>query len=322
VSIVSRNTIGNMNKGSLRVRFLTTVGANLTRTALAFWAGIIIARSLGPSGFGDLSFLLGSFTALSSLVNMASSSAFYTFISQRRRGRSFFVYYTSWVLIQFLALLLLVLFLPQSLKLEIWFGHPIELVLLALFTSFTMNRIWEYTGRVGESERDTVGVQVRNLAQAAVYLAMVAVLSELELLGIRTLFALNIVIYLTCAALYSLRLYRMALFSGNETEDLRLVLCEFTTYCWPLVLSGLVGFLYTFGDYWLLQNFGGSAQQGYYAIGVRFSAMSLIATTAMLQVFWKEIAEANAQANMDRVRHLYSSVFKGLFFLVRPLVAS
>jgi O-antigen/teichoic acid export membrane protein len=63
--------------------------------------------------------------------------------------------------------------------------------------------------------------------------------------------------------------------------------------------------LYAFADYWFLQRLGGSTQQGYYAIGVRFANISLIAATSMMQVFWKEIAEAHAAGNMARVRMLY-----------------
>jgi O-antigen/teichoic acid export membrane protein len=77
----------------------------------------------------------------------------------------------------------------------------------------------------------------------------------------------------------------------------------------------VIDFLYTFADYWLLQKFGGSVQQGYYAIGARFSALSLIATTSMIQVFWKEIAEANSLGNMERIRLLYHRVHRILYFI-------
>jgi O-antigen/teichoic acid export membrane protein len=303
-----------MNRASLKIRFFITAGANVIRAMLSFGAGIVIARALGPSKYGDFSFLLGSFIAIADLVNMASSAAFYTFISQRQRGRQFFFYYSCWVLIQLFVLLVLVWFLPESAKARIWLGHPTSLIVLALSASFAMNQIWQYVGHIGESIRDTAGVQVRNLVLAGAYVTLILVLSHWNLVGIRVLFVLNIVLYLSFAVLYGLRLYRQGVFASSETENFRGVVKEFATYCWPLILAAWVGFLYSFADYWLLQKFGGAVQQGYYAIGAKFSALSLIATTSMLQVFWKEIAEANSQGNLERVRQLYRMVSRGLFF--------
>jgi O-antigen/teichoic acid export membrane protein len=156
-----------MDKQSVWVRFISTFLTNVLRVGLSFISGLVIARTLGPSNYGNFIFLLGSFTALASLVDMASSSAFYTFISQKRRGLSFFFYYTVWISIQFSILLLLVLFLPIPLKEKIWLGHTRSLILFALFASFSMNQIWNFWGQIGESIRDTIGVQVRNLVMAA-----------------------------------------------------------------------------------------------------------------------------------------------------------
>jgi O-antigen/teichoic acid export membrane protein len=285
------------------------------RVGLSFISGIIIARTLGPSNYGNFNFLLGSFTALASLVDMASSSAFYTFISQKKRGLSFFFYYTVWISIQFSILLLIVLFLPVPLKEKIWLGHTRSLILFALFTSFSMNQIWNFWGQIGESIRDTIGVQVRNLVMAAAYLSSILVLGYLGLVNLKTLFLLNISLYLLFSALYGLKLFRTSPPFIDKKEDLKHVFKEFKGYCSPLILYSWVGFLYAFADYWLLQKFGGAAQQGYYAIGARFASISLIATSSMLQVFWKEISEAHDLGNMDRVRMLYNKVSRGLYFV-------
>jgi len=306
---------GRMNKKSVKVRFLATFITNILRVGISFIAGLVIARTLGPGEYGNFTFLLGSFTSLATLVDMASSSAFYTFISQRQRGKRFFLYYGGWVLFQLLILLLLVLFLSDSIRQKIWLGHPFGLVLLALLASFAMNQLWRFAGQIGESIRDTIGVQIRNLTLAIAYLVCVAVLAGFHVVSVKYLFILNIILYLLFSVLYARRIYQAGVLSKGEGEDLRGVLGEFKSYCLPLVIYTGVGFLYSFADYWLLQKFGGSVQQGYYAIGARFSALSLIATTSMLQVFWKEIAEANSLGNMERVRLLYRRVSRSLYFI-------
>ena len=304
-----------MNRTGIRVRFLSTFIANILRAGLSFIVGVVIARALGPGEYGNFNFLIGSFAALVALVDMASSAAFYTLISQRQRGRKFFVYYAVWLLFQLFVLLLLVLCLPISFRQKIWFGHPLDLILLALFASFAMKQLWMFAAQIGESIRDTVGVQVRNLALAVAYLVCVVVLTGFHVVSVKNLFVLNVILYFLFSALYAWRIYQTGILAKGEGEDFRGVFEEFKSYCLPLVICGWVGFLYSFADYWLLQKFGGSVQQGYYAIGARFSALSLIATASILQIFWKEIAEANSLGNMDRVRLLYKRVSRSLYFI-------
>ena len=312
VAVASCN--GKMNKNSIEVRFLSTFITNILRAGIFFIAGLVIARTLGPGEYGNFNFLLGSFISLAALVNMYSSHAFYTFISQRQRGGKFFIYYAVWLLAQLFILLALALFSPVSLREKIWLGHPMHLVLLALLCSFAMNQLWRFVTQIGESTRDTVGIQIRILALAIIYLVCVLVLAGYHVVSIKRLFILNIILYLLFSALYAWHVYKTGTLSKKKREDLTGVFKEFKSYCSPLVIYTGIGFLYSFADYWLLQKFGGSVQQGYYAIGARFSGLSLIATTSMLQVFWKEIAEANSLGNIERVRSLYNQVSRNLYF--------
>ena len=299
---------------SFKIRFLSTFLSNVLRMSISFVTGIVIARNLGPGEYGDFNFLLGSFMSLTTLVDMASSSAFYTFISQKPRGKKFFVYYASWVMSQLVILFLIVLLLPDSIREKIWIGHSFELILLGLIVNFSMNKLWGFWAQIGESIRDTVVVQIRNLTLAIAYLIGVGVLVGFHVINIKNLFILNIILYFLFSALYGFRICQQGLLSNKKTETFKAVLMEFKTYCLPLIIFSIVGFLYSFLDYWLLQKFGGAEQQGYYAIGARFSTLSLIATTSMLQVFWKEIAEANSLGNMERVRQLYHKVSRSLYF--------
>jgi len=304
-----------VNKQSFRVRFLSTLVSNILRFGLLFISGVVIARALGPGDYGNFGFLLGSFTALANLVDMASSSAFYTFISQKKRGQKFYYYYTAWIFTQFLILLFFVLLLPAPLKGKIWLGHPRGMIILALFASFSMRQIWEFVGRIGESIRDTVSVQIWNVTLALTYLTCIVLLVRFHLVNIKFFFIANGLIYVFFAFSYAMRLSQKADFYTEKTEDLGNIFREFADYCLPLILYTGIGFLYSFADYWLLQRFGGAIQQGFYGIGVKFSSLSLIATTSILAVFWKEVAEAHTLENMDRVRMLYCKVSRGLYFI-------
>src|SRR3989442_12337592 len=113
-----------LNSTSVKTRMLVSIGSNALRAALSFFTGVVIARSLDPSGYGDLMFLLGSFAAIRMLLDMGCSSAFFTFLSRRSRGRRFYLLYFAWLALQVVITVIVVgLLIPSSLLHRIWLGH-------------------------------------------------------------------------------------------------------------------------------------------------------------------------------------------------------
>ena len=299
------------------IRFGVTVVANVLRAGLSFATGILIARDLGASRYGDLNFLLGSFVAISLLLEMGTSSAFYTFISRRRRGATFFALYIGWLVFQFAGTVLVVgLLLPRSVVERVWVGHERGIVLLAFVASFLMMQAWGMVSQLGEAVRKTVIVQVALVIQAAAHLALILAASYWGWLTVKNVMWLLVGEYALFVAALGPRLVRANLPAHYEGRDnAGTVAKEFTTYCAPLVIYGWVGFLYAFADRWLLQQFGGAEQQGFFAVGQQFANVSLIVTASILRVFWKEVAEARERQDHRRVQRLYVSVSRGLYFV-------
>ena len=76
----------------------------------------------------------------------------------------------------------------------------------------------------------------------------------------------------------------------------------------------VVGFLYNFGDRWLLQSFGGSIEQAFYAVAFQFGSLILLFTTSILHIFWKEIAEAHHRNDATLVK-VIAAVFSHSVFI-------
>ena len=102
-------------------------------------------------------------------------------------------------------------------------------------------------------------------------------------------------------------------FSGAAGDPT--LLRDYIRYCAPLVAYSWLGFAGEFADRWLLQYYGGSAQQGFFALSQQFSSIALLATTSLLNIFWKELAEAQHRAEFERVRELYRRSARSLFFV-------
>ena len=308
-----------MDPFSIRTRFWVSLGSNIIRAVLGFLSGLIIARGLSPSGYGDLMFLLGSFLSIRMLLDMGSSSAFYTFISRRPRGRGLYLFYFTWLAIQFtFTTVVVALVLPKEVVTRIWLGHPRSLVLLALLASFLQQQVWQTISQVGEASRRTVKVQFLGLVVAATHLALVLTMLAWDWMTVGRILLLIFGEY-AAATVVSYRYLK----GGREAEEgmedgfqpFREIVAEFWGYCKPLVLASWVIFFADFADRWLLQRFGGAAQQGYFQIANQVAAVSLLATVSILNVFWKEIAEAGERGDHAVVASLYHKVNRGLVIL-------
>ena len=305
-----------MNLTAIKSRFLISVVANAFRAAITFATGILVARGLSPSGYGDLAFLLGSFVAIRALLDMGSSSAFYTFLSQRVRGRRFYRFYFAWLALQFVITLALVfLVIPAGLFERIWLGHSREIVVLAFVAAFVQQQVWQMVGQIGEAARKTIKVQLLNIAVAITYLTIVLLLLFYGGMTIERMLLVTIGLYVVATVL-SGRLLRARNATPIEEEaTCAQMLDEYWVYCKPLIGFAVVSFLYAFADKWMLQKFGGAAQQGYFQIASQFAQVSLLATVSILNIFWKEIAEATTRGDHGRVAALYQRINRGLVML-------
>ena len=127
---------------SLKSRFIVSLFSNIFRGAVSFLTGLVIARGLGPENYGDFFFLLGCFMASRQLLDLGSSQAFYTFMSQKPRGKIFVASYAGWQLVQFLIPLLFIgLLVPGEWVEQIWVGQERTLVVLAFAAVYMLSLI-------------------------------------------------------------------------------------------------------------------------------------------------------------------------------------
>lgn len=309
-----------MSVSSVKTRFAVSVIANIGRAGLSFLTGVLIARSLSPVGYGDLFFLLGSFTAIRALMDLGSSSAFYTFIAQRSREHAFYLVYFAWLAAQFvITVLVVVVVLPDSMIDRIWLGHTRDVILLSFLASFMQQQVWATVIQVCEAARKTVMVQLTGLSIVVVHLCIILLLMQMAWLSVAVVLVLLLSEYSIAAILIWWQLNKQSkhhkLPLDNDKFNLKEVLFEYWVFCRPLIIIAIVSFLYEFLDRWLLQRFGGSEQQGFYQISAQFAAVSLLATASILSIFWKEIAEAYKQNDHDRVGRLYHKVSRSLLML-------
>ena len=194
-------------------------------------------------------------------------------------------------------------------------------MLLAFVAGFMQNSLWPVVQQAGESQRQTRLVQGVGVLVAGVHLLAVALLWLLGLLGLYAIFAAIAVEYLLAAVVAQKRFqYTPDAVGVTDLDDGETAFRKYLSYCLPMLPYSVVGFAYEFADRWLLQQYGGGVQQAYYAVGAQSAGVALIATTSILRIFWKEIAEADHRRDHARTALLYKRVSR-LLFLVGALIA-
>ena len=321
-----------MNQGIFaRTNFTFIMTA--VRSLMLMAAGIYLAIAMGPNTFGEFSFLLASFMGLKALLDLGSSSAFYTFVSGKNVNTNVIQFYFLWLALQFVVPLIIIFWLfPIGWISTIWAGSDTLIIFLAWVAVFSQHGFWASVAQVGDANRATYLVQSLSFMLSVIYL--------LAILLVDHIFDLTILVVLFCVAcehiLFGAFLYRrLGLQTGQSSTfdllDLSLTFKKFYRFCLPLIPYTILGGFVQFADRWILQHYGGSEEQAYYAISWQVSAIALLAVTSFIRIFWKEIAEAHSQKNIDKMEVLFGNSMKlayvitavvscGVFFLVDDIV--
>ncbi len=299
-------------------RISYTVIGNLFRSIISFVTSMFIARELAPENYGRYIFLIGTFIALKQILDFSSSSAFFTFISQKKRSYKFIKIYWAYVALQLLIPLCIIgLVMPNDLIKTIWQDESKILIILALIAVFLQSTVWPITVQMAESIRKTYYVQIINVSLVFLHFLVIISLWYFKLLAIPLLFIVIAVEWLI-ASLLLLNIFKrnhIEINNKNNDDSLKNIFNEFWIYCSPFIPYMILGFINEFGEKWMLQAWAGPEQQAYFGIANQFASIALIVTVSIIKVFWKEIAEAHENKNFKLVKKLYLNSTRMLFFI-------
>jgi O-antigen/teichoic acid export membrane protein len=292
--------------------------ASVLRSISTFLASILLARWLGPEEFGRFIFLIASHIALRQFLDMGTSSAFFTFISQRLRSNFFILVYWLWIFAQLAIYIFLIWFLlPDKLVASIWSGEEKGLILLALLASFMQGTIFQAASQMAEASRETIRLQVVVIFISFSHLLLLILAWISGFLAIEIIFSL-IIFEWFLGSFFAVKFYyksKRSLTSKEQSENFKSIYQEYFVYCLPLIPLAWFGALHDYADRRMLQEWGGATEQAYFGLAMQISSITLLVTTAVIKVFWKEIAEANENQDYERIGFLFSKLSKILIFI-------
>jgi O-antigen/teichoic acid export membrane protein len=295
----------------IQERLIFSFFANIIKGVALFATSVFLARGLQPETYGIYAFLLAISISICLFLDMGTSKAFYTFISKKNQSKYFFVSYFLWVLVQFLiAIFCIYIIVPDSWIDIIWKGNSRELSLLAFIAIFLQTRIWLVISQVGESLRETYKVQSLSVTIAVIHLTLIAVMYWLDVMMLDSIYYLIILEFILATGVS----YLILKINFSQSKEVsKGYFKQYWVYCMPLIPYSWLGVLSEFTDKWLLQHYGGSIEQAYYHIAVQFALVSLLATTTIINILWKEVAEANENGDKQKIYQLYDKVIHILY---------
>ena len=230
-----------------------------------------------------------------SLLNMGSSSAFFTFMSQRTRSRKFVWSFFLWIAFQLIATLILIgLLFPNEWIENIWLGQELSLVLLSFVAIFMQGTVWSVLQQAGESQKRTYWVQSVALAVTFIHLIAIVLFWLIGWLGLYAIFFAILIEYFIAAII----VHRKYKYSSDGQEELiddvkEKTFKKYLSYCLPLIPYSWITFAYIFIDRWLLQYYSGSIQQAI----LRYCGSVCCHRTDFYNFYNADILEGNLRCN-------------------------
>jgi O-antigen/teichoic acid export membrane protein len=302
---------------SLKKRYFFKLMTNFVGLGIGLITQSIVPRALGPASYGNFSFLTSFFWQVIGFLNLNSSTAFYSKLSQRQQDKgliSFYFYIT--LLIGFLLVVFIVACYLVGIDQLIWPGQIGIFVVMAATFSF-LQLYYNALIHVSDAYGLTTKSEVLNMSQRVLGLVIIVFLfwvNGITLLNyfIFQLFMSITIIVFICIMIQRYKAPLIAHWHLNK-DQLKAYIKEFASFCLPLVIFSFFAILEQMLDRWFLQKFSGSTQQGFYSLAYQIGTLCFLFVSAMIPLIMREYAISFAKNDIENMRQLFSKYSKILF---------
>lgn len=305
----------------IKSRLIVTLLANFFRGVSTLLIGIVLARLLGVENYGELTFLIATSLSIKQLLDLGSSSAFFTFLSQKTRSIRFLLSFFSFFFGKYILIAVVIVFiLPEYWVGNIWVGNSSLNVIIALTSVSLQSDFWPICSQLLESQRKTIPAQLIFVATQLMQIFLIFVLHHIGRLDLQT-YLLYMGLLWLFGGLLATVFYKPSSACG-PSEATRSLLDGYVKFCLPVAPVIIVTFLGELLERWMLQLWGGATQQSYFSVALQVSSISLLITTSFIRIFWKEIAETFYRGNKELGLEFYIEARRAVFYIGAIMAAA
>ena len=304
---------------SLRRRFVYKLAANLVGVLVSFFQAGLVSRALGPRTYGDLNFLTSFFNQFVAFLEMRSSTFLYTSLSRNRTNTGVAAFYVYLALgVSAVTLLFPLAAIALGWHPLVW---PDQSALAVILVAFVALVLWyaDVAGKICDALGLTVPLERIRVVNAIVFFLALALLMRWGLIDFRTFLTFQFLTTLTLIAALAIVLRRNRSFAGQSLHparlDMRTRFAEVFAYSHPLFTYTLLGLGANYADRWLLQQFGGSVEQGLFSLSLNIGLAFHVFINALHPLVMREFAVAFAENDIARAADVFRKLIPASYTL-------
>ena len=294
---------------SLNKRYFAKITGSLIVIPIGFITSAIIPRSLGPTYYGQFTFLTGIFSKMFELTQAGFPTAYYTKLSQNlnEKGIIKFFFGFRFICSITIAILTSIIFLLNFQE-YVWPNQNIKFIYMALFFS-----ILALFSNTASNTVDALGLTVKgemiSVLQKYIGFCIILLLFFLWKIDITIFFFYqyfsSIFLLFGCYYVMSKGGVRILSIPPLTRVQIKRYISEFWVYSNPLIVLGFITSVTSILDLWMLEKFSGSIQQGYYGLAVKIAAITFLFSRAMTPLITREFSVAFGKGDLSRMKILF-----------------
>jgi len=308
-----------MRADTLRKRYLSKVFANSIGLVISLVTMGIIPRGLGPNMYGNFSFLSDFFNRLVGFLDMGTSTAFYTKLSQRQRDFGIVSFYIMFACLASLLVFAFVGFAQITVSYNIlWPDQKLFYIYLAAIWG-VLTWFVKILNLMTDAYGVTVSAEIAKIIQKGIGLALIFALYFTNQLDLTHFFLYHyvILILLALAFIWVMECNGISFRQSWKLSPrkIKAYIKEFYDYSHPLFVISLIGLVLGILDRWMLQMFGGGVEQGFYGLSAQIGAVCFLFAGAMTPLLMREFAIAFSKHDIPEMALLFRRYVPMLYTL-------
>jgi O-antigen/teichoic acid export membrane protein len=276
---------------------------------------------LGPVVYGNFDLLTDYANRIINFLDGGVSVAFYTKLSQDKTNKTLVRYYGWLVLIVSMIYFFFVLATVfNTIYHVVWpgqeFTHIVLSALLGIIT-FCSNGALRMVDACDLTIKGERVKMVQLLISIVVFGGAFLIFKQTSLAEFYYIH-IFLIIGLFGGNYYILKRAGFSIFPSVKLKkaDINFYSRSFWEYSNPLILSGIITLVAGLGGRWILQLYGGSMQQGFFALSYKVSTFVFLFTGAMMPLLMREVSLSFGKNEFENIRSLFIKNLKILYFLV------
>lgn len=284
---------------------------------------IVIPRGLGPVDYGNYSFLRTVFYQIALFSGFKTEEGLINRTSKYRNNNQIISWYLQFsiVILGFLSIFIASAYF-LGISDTLFPNQKILLIFLAAFNSYLNYKVFTALVRYADNKGLTAVIQKNVIGYYILLVSTIIILRLLNKLSIQNIFISQIILIIILA-IQILRIFKNKYLIKSLSYHLKPINKKklkyynnyFKNYSAPLLTLSIFILVFNYFDRWFLQVVSGPIDQGYLNIGLRFSEVILLFTSAFVPLFFKEIAKCHKDKNINQIGILYYKYSKLFFFI-------